>query len=162
MYLTCSVTFQEITCILIFCMYFTRIPNESKIQYNVWDTHQIHQDTCILSASLESHWIHFTIHPGYVYLGFVYHDTSSRIKIHRDTKSRYMYLGRVMTTLQDTIRIHHDTCILDASSEPRWIHTRYSRDTQQIHHTSRIRILGSFYLPCCPRSSRRSADELEC
>jgi len=22
---------------------------------------------------------------------------------------------------------------LDASSEPRWIHTRYSRDTQQIH-----------------------------
>ena len=38
-----------------------------------------------------------------------------------------------MTTLQDTIRIHHDTCILDASSEPRWIHTRYGRDTQQIH-----------------------------
>ena len=38
-----------------------------------------------------------------------------------------------MTTLQDTIRIHHDTCILDASSEPRWIHTRYARDTQQIH-----------------------------
>jgi len=34
---------------------------------------------------------------------------------------------------QDTIRIHHDTCILYASSEPRWIHTRYARDTQQIH-----------------------------
>ena len=30
-YLTCSVTFQENTCILTFCMYFTRILNESKI-----------------------------------------------------------------------------------------------------------------------------------
>ena len=30
-YLTCAVTFQENTCILTFCMYFTRIPNESKI-----------------------------------------------------------------------------------------------------------------------------------
>ena len=31
MYLKCSLTFQENTCILIFYMYFTRIPNESKI-----------------------------------------------------------------------------------------------------------------------------------
>ena len=30
-YLTCSVTFQENTCILIFYMYFTRIPKESRI-----------------------------------------------------------------------------------------------------------------------------------
>ena len=30
-YLTCSVTFQENTCILTFCMYFTRISNEFKI-----------------------------------------------------------------------------------------------------------------------------------
>ena len=93
------------------------------------DTHKIHQDTCILCASLMSHWIHVRIHQDTCIL-----DASSRyIKIHRDTKSRYMYLGRVMTTLQDTIRIHHDTCILDASSEPRWIHTRYARDTLQIH-----------------------------
>ena len=68
---------------------------------------------------------------GYVYLGrFI----TIHQDLHRDTKSRYMYLGRVMTTLQDTIRIHHDTCILDASSvEPRWIHTRYARNTLQIH-----------------------------
>ena len=64
---------------------------------------QIHQDTCILCASLMSHWIHIRIHQDTCIL-----DASSRyIKIHRDTKSRYMYLGRVMTTLQDTIRIHH-------------------------------------------------------
>ena len=30
-YLTCSVTFQENTCILTCCMYFTRISNEFKI-----------------------------------------------------------------------------------------------------------------------------------
>ena len=42
---------------------------------------------------------------------------------------RYMYLGRVMTKLQDTFRIHHATCIFEASSEPRWIHTRYSRES---------------------------------
>ena len=85
-----------------------------------------------------------------MYLGFF-------ITIHqgctpRDTKSRYMHLGRVMMTLQDTIRIHHDTCILDASSEPRWIHirihTRYARGTLQIHlgYVSWTRsILSSMY-----------------
>ena len=100
-----------------------------RVQDTFWDTHQIHQDTCILGASLVSHWIHVRIHQDTCIL-----DSSSRyIRIHRDTKLRYMYLERVMTTLQDTIRIHHDTCILDASSEPRWIHTRYARDTQQIH-----------------------------
>jgi hypothetical protein len=96
-----------------------------RVQDTFWDTHQIHQDTCILGASLVSHWIHVRIHQDTCIL-----DSSSRyIRIHRDTKLRYMYLERVMTTLQDTLRIHHDTCILDASSEPRWIHTRYARDT---------------------------------
>ena len=32
-YLKCSVEFQENTCILTFCMYFTRISNESKIHF---------------------------------------------------------------------------------------------------------------------------------
>ena len=32
-YLKCSVKFQENTCILTFCMYFTRISNESKIHF---------------------------------------------------------------------------------------------------------------------------------
>ena len=78
-----------------------------RVQDTFWDTHQIHQDTCILGASLVSHWIHVRIHQDTCIL-----DSSSRyIKIHRDTKLRYMYLERVMTTLQDTIRIHHDTYI---------------------------------------------------
>ena len=117
-----SVTFHEVprndTCILTFCIYFTRIPKESKIHLGYIS--DLHQDTCILCASLVSHWIH--------------------IKIHQDTP-RYKITIHVswtiiVTTLQDTIRIHHDTCILDASSEPRWIHTRYARparDTLQIH-----------------------------
>jgi hypothetical protein len=100
-----------------------------RVQDTFWDTHKIHQDTCILSASLMSLWIHFTIHQDTCILNSL----SRYIKIHRDTKSRYMYLGRVMMTLHDTIRIHQDTCILNASSEPRWIHTRYIRDTLQIH-----------------------------
>ena len=90
---------KRIQCILTFCMYFTRIPNESKIHFGIHssdtsrymylgrflggvtlDIHvKIHQDTCIL-------------------------DSSSRyIRIHRDTKSRYMYLGR------DTCGIQSET-----------------------------------------------------
>ena len=129
MYLKCSVTFQENTCILTYCMYFTRIPNESKIHFGIHIRYikihvscslpmrhtgyitryiKIHQDTCILDSS------------------------SKYIKIQQDTESRYMYLGCVMMTLQDTFEIHHDTCILDASSEPRWIHTRYVRHAMRI------------------------------
>ena len=37
-----------------------------------------------------------------------------------------------MMTLQDTFEIHHDTCLLDALSEPRWIHTRYVQDAMRI------------------------------
>jgi hypothetical protein len=72
-YLACSVTFQENTCILIFFMYFTRIPKESRIHLGYTsDTSRymylmrfldvtLYQDTCILDAS------------------------SRYIKIHRDT-----------------------------------------------------------------------------
>ena len=46
-YLTCSVTFQENTCILIFYMYCTRIPKESKIHLGYTsDTSR----SCILCA----------------------------------------------------------------------------------------------------------------
>jgi hypothetical protein len=59
-----------------------------RVQDTFWDTHQIHQDTCILGASLVSHWIHVRIHQDTCIL-----DYSSRyIRIHRDTKLRYMYL----------------------------------------------------------------------
>ena len=65
------------------------------------------------------------------------------------------FLGVTLDTYQDTsgypaVLIHvfwtlhhdtsgytetqnHDTCILDASSEPRWIHTRYALDTHKTH-----------------------------
>ena len=76
---------------------------------------------------------------GYMYPGLF-------ITIHQDTP-RYKITIHVSWTLpwcrtgyiSGYIRIrvswtlHHDTCTLDASSEPRWIHTRYARDTLQIH-----------------------------
>ena len=89
-YLTNTITFEENmnTCILTFCIYFDMYPKESH-RY-IWDTCQIHQDACILRASLVSPWIHIRIHQDTCIL-----DCSSRyIRIHRDTKSRYMYLGR--------------------------------------------------------------------
>jgi hypothetical protein len=52
-----------------------------RVQDTFWDTHQIHQDTCILDASLVSHWIHEDT-SRYVYLGFfftIHHDTSRYI-----------------------------------------------------------------------------------
>ena len=98
------------TCILIFYMYFTRIPKESKIHLGS------HQDMYLMRFLDVTHWIeHIRIHQDTCIL-----DSSSRyIKILRDTKSRYkMYLGRVMTTLQDTIRIQsgymRDTCGIHA------------------------------------------------
>jgi hypothetical protein len=127
MYLKCPVTFQENTCILTFCMYFTRIPNESKIHFG------IHIRYIRIHVSWALPWCHTGYMSGYIKIRGILDSSSRYIRIHRDTKLRYMYLERVMTTLQDTIKIHHDTCILDASSEPRWIHTRYARDTQQIH-----------------------------
>ena len=126
MYLKCSVTFQENTCILTFCMYFTRIPNQSKIHFGIHIRYiKIHVSARFLCVTLDtqqdtSRYIRIHV------------SSSKYIKIQQDTKSRYMYLGCVMTTLQDTFEIHHDTCILDASSEPRWIHTRYVRDAMQI------------------------------
>ena len=52
MYLTSPVTFQENTCILTFCMYFTRIPNESKI-LKVSETTRY---KCILMMYLDVSW----------------------------------------------------------------------------------------------------------
>ena len=102
-----------------------------RVQDTFWDTYQIHQDTCILDASLVSHWIHIRIHQDTCIL-----DSSSRyilwyIRIHRDTKSRYMYLGCVMTRyvseMQDTFGIHARYMYLQVG----W--SRYMRDTSKIH-----------------------------
>ena len=134
MYLECPVTIQENTCILIFCMYFTRIPNESKIHFGIHITCEIHYDTCILGASLVSHWIHVRIHQDTCIL-----DSSSRyIRIHRDTKSRYVYLGRVMTNICGIhARIYagymRDTCEIHVSSVVIKIHAGHMRDTCGIH-----------------------------
>ena len=147
------VTFQENTCILTFCMYFTRIPNHSP-RYILGYTSDTSRYMYLL-ASYVSHWIHNRIHQDTSRYSCILDSSSQYIKIHQEIQnpSRYMYLGCVMMTLQDTFQIHHDTCILDASSEPRWIHTRYVRDAIQIRsrYVSRYP-LGSFYLPCCPRS----------
>ena len=67
-----------------------------------------------------------------IHVSWTRHDDTSRYN--QDT-SRYMYLGRFVRAALDTHKIR----------------SRYTSDT------CRIRILGSFYLPCCPRSSRRSA-----
>ena len=117
-----------------------------RVQDTFWDTHQIHQDTCILSASLVSHWIHIRIHQDTCIL-----DSSSRyilwyIRIHRDTKSRYMYLGCVMTRyvseMQDTFGIHARYMYLQGWS-------RYMRDTSKIHdeiHVSQMHPEWEMYL----------------
>ena len=89
MYLTCSVTFQEKTCILTFCMYFTRIPNESKIHFGI----HIRYITIHVSCSLP--WCHAGYISRYIKIRVswtLHHDTSGYIEIQ-----------------------NHDTCILDAS-----------------------------------------------
>ena len=150
--ITFTVLFEENTCISSFCMYLDVYPKgEGKgVKYTFECIHtkyiNIHESWALpwCHTGYISRYIQNTSE--YMYLGFF-------ITIHqgctpRDTKSRYMHLGRVMMTLQDTIRTHHDTCILDASSEPRWIHTRYARGTLQIHlgYVSWTRsILSSMY-----------------
>jgi hypothetical protein len=149
--LKCSVTctFKENSCILTFCMYFTRIPNESKIHFG------IHQDTCILLASYVSHWIHNTIHQDTCILMYLQSWTLRHVTIHQDTSGYKITIHVSWMRHDDTsgymFKIHHDACILDALSEPRWLDTHKIRSRCNAD-TFRIRILGSFYLPCCPRS----------
>ena len=128
MYLTCSVTFQENTCILTFCMYFTRIPNESKIHlgYTSMLTHQIHQDTCtcILLASLVSHWYHTGYISGYIRIRVSW-------TLHHDT-SGYMY----------TEKKNRDTCILDG------IHDGYNLKCSIPRMIERMYLQRGMYLKC--------------
>ena len=138
MYLKCSVTFQENTCILTFCMSFTRIPKESKIHLeNISDT--VHQDTCILRASLVSHWIHIRIHQDTCIL-----DSSSRyIRIHVSWTLRPSRAGYTQDTLRTYMR---DKCICIGSR----IHEGYMRETSKIHarYMYLICILRGTYLRC--------------
>ena len=63
---TCTLPVGVFTYLLLTYMYldilhvFYTYPE--RVQDTFWDTYQIHQDTCILGASLVSHWIHVRIH----------------------------------------------------------------------------------------------------
>jgi len=105
-----------------------------RVQDTFWDTHQIHHDTCILDASLVSHWIHVRIHQDTCIL-----DSSSRyITIHQDTYAGYiwdtlseiltswMYPERYVSEMQDTCGIHARYMYLQGWS-------RYMWDTSKIH-----------------------------
>ena len=112
-YLTCSVTFEE-NCRHFACI-LTRIQRSHRY---IWDTCQIHQDTCILRASLVSPWIHIRIHQDTCILdcssryirnsGYMY--TEIQLQNHdRD----YMYLGR------DTCGIQSEMHTSNVSREAR-------------------------------------------
>ena len=121
MYLKCSVTFQENTCILTFCMYFTRIPKESKIHLGYTsDTSRYIYLMRFLHVTLDT----CQDTSGYMYLGrfITIHQDTPRYKItihlqhvswtrHDDTSrynqdtSRYMYLGRFIRAALDTQKI---------------------------------------------------------
>ena len=140
MYLTCSVTFQENTCILTFCMYFTRIPNESKIHFG------IHIRYIKIHVSWALPWCHTGYMSGYIRIRVSW-------TLHHDTS---------YDTSQDTPRYKiTDTCILDASWRGTYlickIHAGYMRDTCickgdqdtcGIHPRYMMRYM---YLKCIPR-----------
>ena len=93
MYLTCSVTFQENTCILIFYMYFTRIPKESKIHLGYTsDTSRYMYLMRFLDVTLGT----YQDTSGYMYLGLF-------ITIHRDTSG---YKITMNVYVRNTFRIH--------------------------------------------------------
>ena len=78
MYLTRPVTFQENTCILTFCMYFTRIPNESKIHFG------IHIRYIKIHVSWALPWCHTGYMSGYIRIRVswtLHHDTSGYTEI---------------------------------------------------------------------------------
>jgi hypothetical protein len=88
--------------------------SQTSLRY-ISDTHKIHQDTCILCASLMSHWIHIRIYAsGYMYLGLF-------VTIHQDTP-RYKITIHVSWTRHD-----------DTSRYIIRIHKGYIRDTCGIH-----------------------------
>jgi len=132
-------------------MYFTRIPNESKIHFG------IHIRYIKIHVSWALPWCHTGYVSGYIRIRVswtLHHETSydtctSAIRIHRDTKSRYMYLGCVMTMyvseMQDTFGIHsgymRDTCICKGDQDTCGIHPRYMKHDEI--HVSRCVCIGS-------------------
>jgi hypothetical protein len=113
-----------------------------RVQDTFWETHQIHQDTCILGASLVSHWIHVRIHQDTV-SWTLHHDTSGYTEIqNHDTcildgihagynlkRIPRIYPVRYVTEIQDTCEIHsryiRDTCICRGDQDTCGIHLKY-------------------------------------
>ena len=101
-----------------FCMYFTRIPNDSR--YILGYTSDTSRYMYLL-ASYVSHYCH----TGY---------TTRYIKIHQDT-SRYMYLGLF-------VKIHQDTTGYKITIHVSWM--RHDDTSRYIRDTSRYMYLGHF------------------
>ena len=128
-----------------------------RVQDTFWDTHQIHQDTCILGASLVSHWIHVRIHQDTCISWTLHQDTSGYTEIqNHDTcildgihagynlkRIPRIYPVRYVTEMQDTCEIHsryiRDTCICRGDQDTCGIHLKY--------------IMRYMYLKCIQRST---------
>ena len=133
MYLKCPVTFQENTCILIFCMYFTRIPNESKIHFGIHIRYikiKIHVYLGrFLGVTLDT----YQDTSGDVYLGLfitIHHDTSRYIcGIHMGYILKYIPLECIQRGTYLRCRIHagymRDTCICKGDQDTFGIHSKY-------------------------------------
>ena len=98
------------------------------VQDTFWDTHQIHQDTCICSLPM--------CHTGY---------TTGYIKIHKDT----CILDSLSNNTSKYNRIqNHDTCILDAGYMRDTCICKGDQDTCGIHPRYMMRYM---YLKCIQR-----------
>ena len=142
MYLKCSVTFQENTCILTFCMYFTRIPNQSKIHFGIHIRYiKIHVSARFLCVTLDTQQDtsrYIRIHVSWTLCQIIHQNTTGyKITIHvswmRDTCEIHVS-ARVIKIhagyIQDT---WWDTCISNASRERCIWYEGDMRDTCEIH-----------------------------
>jgi len=107
-----------------------------RVQDTFWDTHQIHQDTCILRGCALP-WCHTGYISGYIKIRVSWtllHDTSRYIKIHmRDTYGihclKYLPLECIQCGTYLRCRIHagymRDTCICKGDQDTCGIHPKY-------------------------------------
>jgi len=141
MYLKCPVIFQENTCILVFCVYFTRIPNESKIHF------RIHIRYIKIHVSWALAWCHTGYISRYITIRvswILYHDTSRYTEIqNHDTcildASWRIYVGYMQGFMRDTCGIHVSAVV-----------PGYIDDTCGIHQGY---IMRDMYLKCMQRGT---------
>ena len=159
MYLKCSVTFQQNTCILTFCMYFTRRDLFQTSPRYILDTHKIHHYTCILLASYASHWIH--IRYIRIHLSWNLHRDTSRLqnydkrhvyvrntfRIHDGIHVSQMHAERHVSEMQDTCGIHVGYMYPERQS-------RYMLDTSTGIHARCMMRYMYMYLKCIHMTDR--------